>query len=234
MIRRRRRSGGRGGHAVRTATAAVAVLLLVAVSGAAVASASSSSGGVGAPRRKAADSTEFDYLQGTEPDPFVHAAPLVVAAACADGVVVVAAHTPDAEEPLLYYRPKPGGGEGEDEEEEDPFLYFDDLPSDYGGPFRIHVLDHRRRDDAASRTLVLVCTGWRADCETLASLGRALSIAETSRYGGGSPSTGGAAATTVASDSEIRQHGAFISKRLSSIMASTAISEGVSSILLFL
>ena len=105
-------------------------------------------------------------LHGASPDRFIPASPLIMAAVCREGVVVIAAHTSDEDEPLLYY----SAGQ-EDNESQD----FADLPSDFAGPFRIHSVD-------TYGTTMLAC-GWRADCDTLVARARTLAAAELQRHG---------------------------------------------------
>lgn len=135
-----------------------------------------------------------DLLPGIKPDPFVQAAPLIVAAVCKDGIVVLAAHSSDEDEPLLY-------GETTSSDTE-----FQDLPEGYKGPFRINALD--------TSGTVLVCAGWRADCEALVARGRGLAQAERRLFG---PSASPLATGTI------------LSKDLSLYLAQCACSERVSS-----
>lgn len=104
-----------------------------------------------------------------KPDRFVQAAPLIVAAVCRDGVAVIAAHTSDEDEPLLYYQPESSISKPNDIQ---PFL---DLPENFAGPFRIQSID-------AYGTTMLTC-GWRADCDALVRRAVAMAAAETRRYG---------------------------------------------------
>ena len=104
-------------------------------------------------------------------DPFVQAAPLVVAARCRDGgVCLVAAHSPEEEDPLLYY-----DGEG-DEKMDDAGSRFLDLPRRYGGPFRIQAIGFG---------CVMAPIGWRADCHELVDASIELSSEEIKKFGPG-------------------------------------------------
>ena len=105
----------------------------------------------------------------SKPDRFVQAAPLIVAAVCRDGVAVIAAHTSDEDEPLLYYQPDSSTSKPNDIK---PFL---DLPENFAGPFRIQPID-------AYGTTMLTC-GWRADCDALVRRAVAMAAAEKRRYG---------------------------------------------------
>lgn len=139
-------------------------------------------------------------LYGLSPDKFVQASPLVMAAVCRDGVAVVAAHTSDEDEPLLYYSPagadKPAAEDGD----------YLDLPDTFAGPFRIHAID-------AFGTTMLA-SGWRADCDEIVARARDLSSAEVQRYG---PPISGS-----------MSYARYLTAELSLFMALCVVSEGVS------
>lgn len=111
------------------------------------------------------------------PDPFVEAAPLIVAVACRNGAVIIAAHTLGTDEPLIYdsWLPEDSEDKGCDERVESTSCAFRNLPADYKGPFRIHSVD---RYGSA-----LVSSGWRADCEVLVEKCRSLCQIELNRFG---------------------------------------------------
>lgn len=146
-------------------------------------------------------------LHGVSPDRFVQGAPLTVAAVCRDGVALLAAHAPDDDEPLLYHRHFDENGVDErpnqDSTENSPA--FQDLPSDFGGPFRIHPID--------GTGTVLASTGWRADCERLVAVAQSLASSERLRYG--PPDIG-------------QIYPQYLATELSLYMAQCAASEGVS------
>lgn len=135
---------------------------------------------------------------------FVSAAPLIVAAACRNGVAVVATHTSTDDEPLLYHSTSDEQDIVEDKKDTQS-LRVKDLPLGYGGPFRIHPID--------SFGTALVSAGWRADCEVLAA--RCRSIAASQVISMGPPAPG-------------RLYGHFCSTELSFYMAQCAVSERVS------
>ena len=148
-------------------------------------------------------------LHGITPDTFVQAAPLMVAAVCRDGVVILAAHTSADDEPLLYHC------YSSEEQEEDiasskneSSSLFQDLPRKYGGPFRIQPVD--------AFGTALVCTGWRADCEHLISRCRTLATTEVNRFG--KPSSN-------------HMYGRYLATELSFHMAQYAVSERVRALL---
>jgi hypothetical protein len=145
-------------------------------------------------------------LHGVSPDRFVQGAPLTVAAVCRDGVALLAAHAPDDDEPLLYHRHFDENGVDErpnqDSTENSPA--FQDLPSDFGGPFRIHPID--------GTGTVLASTGWRADCERLVAVAQSLASSERLRYG--PPDIG-------------QIYSQYLATELSLYMAQCAASEGL-------
>lgn len=108
--------------------------------------------------------------QSARVDLFVQQAPLIVGASCKEGVVLVALHTADSDEPLLYY-----DGFAEDLPVNDDETMLKDLPKDFGGPFRIQKVDEFGT--------CLVSTGWRADCERLTRACRSLATSEDSTFG---------------------------------------------------
>ncbi|GAX19272.1 hypothetical protein FisN_4Lh153 [Fistulifera solaris] len=101
---------------------------------------------------------------GTELDPFVTAAPMVLGAVCKDGVALIAAHTSSAEEPLLY--------SVHPQSSDDWFL---DLPENYAGPFRIRLVDRYGT--------VFVACGWRADGDYLWEKVKEVAAAEFLQHG---------------------------------------------------
>jgi hypothetical protein len=99
----------------------------------------------------AGDLNGFNNIPLGKPDPFVQASLLVVGMACRDGVALVAAHSSDKEgEAVLSY-----AVEKEPNDDDDDKSVFLDLPSSYGGPFRIHPI-------GSGGTALSAC-GWRAD-----------------------------------------------------------------------
>jgi len=136
-------------------------------------------------------------LHGITPDKFVLAAPLMVAAVCRDGIVIAAAHTSLDDEPLLYHCFSEGQQQKIDH-------LFQDLPTNYGGPFRIQPID--------AYGTTLVCTGWRADCENLVSRCRGLATIEINRFG---------------KPSSDHMYGRYLAIELSFYMAQCAVSERV-------
>lgn len=141
------------------------------------------------------------------PDPFVEAAPLIVAVSCKNGAVVLAAHTFGSDEPLLYFSPQHELDEEKRKDPEDkvmPPSY--NLPAVYKGPFRIHSVDRFGS--------VLACCGWRADCEVLVGQCRSLTHAELNQFGPPSRND--------------PSYGAMIANDLSSYLAHCAVADGVS------
>lgn len=108
---------------------------------------------------------DFPPRRGLKPDPFVQAAPLIVAMSCRDGVAILAAHPAPSSEPLLFYdynEDEPvtvndessltktaDGGRG------NPPLFLD-LPLNYEGSLRIQAV-------GTAGTTALVTCGWRVD-----------------------------------------------------------------------
>jgi hypothetical protein len=106
-----------------------------------------------------------------ERDPFVEAAPLIIAAVCQNGVALIALHHPTPD-PLIFL------DDEDDRHNEDDGNYFyqnntetsnttarhqngfRDLPHWYAGPFRIHNLNH-----PSEEPIILMGSGWRADTE---------------------------------------------------------------------
>ena len=119
-------------------------------------------------------------------DPFVAAAPLIVAAVCSDGIAIVATHTAFSNEPLILDE---GATNATNETAtSDASSDIDgnanatntdhiprDLPRSYRGPFRINAVD--------GFGSCVVSAGWRADGEVIASYCRALASEELSIYG---------------------------------------------------
>lgn len=128
-----------------------------------IASSTGSSAASDATRRNSQPSA------GAHPDPFVAAAPLVLAAACRDGIVIVAAHPQLESEPLLYHLYTLH----EDDINDRSDTWFEELPTDYQGPFRITAMDQ----------CAMIGVGWRADCLAVVERARAVARAEKIRYG---------------------------------------------------
>lgn len=118
---------------------------------------------------------ESSIVHGLQPDKFVQYAPLVVAAVCRDGVAIISAHTDESSEPLLYQSLTIESDDDISNSDVGSASPYDDLPKDYGGPFRIHRLD--------GFGSVLAAAGWRSDCESLADKCRALAASELGRFG---------------------------------------------------
>jgi hypothetical protein len=150
--------------------------------------------------------------------PFVAAAPLIVAAVCRDGVAVVAAHTSTEDEPLLYHSTLDNSDSAVENKDSDEnsvggIKNVQDLPLDYGGPFRIHTID--------SFGTTLVSAGWRSDCEVLANTCRSIAASQLASYG--PPDTNGSSL-----------YGHFLAKELSLYMSTCAVSERVRNVYLML
>ncbi|GKY94151.1 hypothetical protein MPSEU_000381200 [Mayamaea pseudoterrestris] len=112
---------------------------------------------------------------GIKADSFVQASPLVCAAVCRNGVLVVAAHVNvDESEPLLYYSSSHDAASARNNSN-DTNGSFLDLPPNFQGPFRIHAVD--------TRGTCLVAAGWRADGERLLQKCRRLADEERATYG---------------------------------------------------
>lgn len=150
---------------------------------------------------------------GSEPDRFVSASPLVMAAICSDGICLLATHSSPAYEPLQIgvvevteqdaktatsTRQRDSGVNAHDDEgrpsdgasntvvnsKEDRTSQYQDLPSLYRGPTRIAWIDDTRGG------VCCVTSGWRTDCAMLISKCRSLVMSERSRYGMVDRSTG--------------------------------------------
>lgn len=106
-------------------------------------------------------------LEGTTPDPFVEASPLVVGVVCKDGVLLLAVHSvfSNQDEAYLLLSNQQDNGTTID-----PPI---DLPESYRGPFRIHSLEGS----------ALVCAGWRTDGIGLAEHLLAAGRKETAVFG---------------------------------------------------
>ncbi|GKY93205.1 hypothetical protein MPSEU_000288300 [Mayamaea pseudoterrestris] len=112
---------------------------------------------------------------GIKADSFVQASPLVCAAVCGDGVLVVAAHVNvDDSEPLLYYSSNDAADSATDNSN-DANGSFIDLPPNFQGPFRIHSGD--------TRGTCLASAGWRADGDALLRKCRRVADEERATYG---------------------------------------------------
>jgi hypothetical protein len=160
-------------------------------------------------------------LEGaTGVSPFVSAAPLIVAAVCRDGVAVVAAHTSTEDEPLLYHSTLQDSDVENKDSDSDSDVHsvevggkdVQDLPLDYGGPFRIHTID--------SFGTTLVSAGWRSDCEVLANSCRSIAASQLARMG--PPDTAGSSL-----------YGHFLATELSLYMSTCSISERVRNWILY-
>jgi 20S proteasome alpha/beta subunit len=150
-------------------------LLLVSVSLLLQLSTQLVNGAASSPAAKNIDGKGFP-LAGMGPDPFVAAAPLVVAAVCSDGVVLAALHTIFSNEPLLLV----GDDDEDDDADHNTTLSMNatrirDLPKGYRGSFRIHSIDGFGTG--------LICAGWRADARILADVCRSLAGEELDVYG---------------------------------------------------
>jgi hypothetical protein len=146
-------------------------------------------------------------LHGLKPDPFVLAAPLVVAAVCRDGVAIVATHTASSKEPLLMDEAvieNPVENVTVEDSATSNSLPLD-MPLSFRGPFRIQTID--------GFGTTLAFAGWRTDGETLASRCRLLASSELDRFG--EPTNG-------------VEYGRFLAEEASSWMARCAVSENVS------
>jgi hypothetical protein len=225
-------------HRMKYRTTYVLLLLFIDRStgrgGGASASSASSKGSPAGGGRGASSSSSA----GRGVDRFVRAAPLIVGVKCSDGVLLLAAHTFDDDEPLLYFYPSGSDDDGvnRDVGSSSPSdgltttttaasstppspargSSFQNLPSHYAGPFRIQVID-------PSSCLAMASTGWRADCDDLVRMARALAAHELSRYG---PPSGGAAADG-GSDADADRRGTVVSSDLSLYLARCAVSEDV-------
>jgi hypothetical protein len=130
-------------------------------------------------------------LFGTKPDKFVASAPIIVAAVCKDGIVIVATHISSLTEPLLMDESsddkddKQETGDEATGTDEDDSLLSDtatslnklpkDIPLSFKGPFRIQSID--------GFGSTLVCAGWRTDGEQLGEKFRSLAMMESSQFG---------------------------------------------------
>ena len=131
-----------------------------------------------------------------KPDKFVDASPLAVAAACRDGVAILALHTAPSHEPLLM-QGKLGSinsdtnvdqcAEEGDIAPNDDNTAFEatadnsqshplDLPGSYRGPFRIDIID--------GLGTALICAGWRTDCTSLAEKCRSVASEDAALFQG--------------------------------------------------
>lgn len=107
-------------------------------------------------------------LYGIQPDPFIAASPVIVAAVCSDGIAMVAAHTVSKTEKLLR--------EVEDERETRKGSFgWKDLQQGHGGPYRINRIDRSGTH--------LLSAGWRADCDFLAEKLRSVASKEVAIFG---------------------------------------------------
>mmetsp|Transcript_17395 Transcript_17395/g.47499 ORF Transcript_17395/g.47499 Transcript_17395/m.47499 type:complete len:334 (+) Transcript_17395:106-1107(+) len=146
------------------------------------------------------------------PNPFVEAAPLILAAACDDGsVALVAAHTQISQaqgqepEPLMYqenpfrkrlqqqsssFTNNSSGTENDvNATTTTTSIVLQDLPRDFGGPYRIHSLLPSTGQTTPS--MVLLVTGWRADCDLVLDMARAIGNSERHQLGSSSSSSRG-------------------------------------------
>lgn len=111
-------------------------------------------------------------LAGVSPDPFVAAAPLIIAAVCSDGVILVAVHTTFANEPLLSDDTVSSSSSTSSTNNS---TSLQDLPKSYRGPFRIYSIDGFGTG--------LICAGWRADGQILAEYCRSVASDELAVFG---------------------------------------------------
>ena len=137
-------------------------------------------------------------LVGVAPDPFVAASPLIVAAVCSDGVVLIALHTAFATEPLLLdpdeqQEDNKKEETSSDDDKNQTSSILGDLPKGYRGPFRIHSID--------AFGTGLVTAGWRADGQILAQYCRTVASDELDVFG--SPRTGSDYGTSLASEASL-------------------------------
>lgn len=139
-------------------------------------------------------------LAGMAPDPFVLQAPLILAATCKEGVVVIAAHTSTDDDPLLYHSFEAKDNDGDVLEKS---AVFCDLPNACKGPFRINSID--------STGAIMVCTGWRADCDALVSQAKAAARTECILFG-----------------DESLGYYSLLARKLAMFLAKCAVSESVS------
>jgi hypothetical protein len=138
-------------------------------------------------------------LAGVNPDPFVAASPLIVAATCSDGVVLVAVHTTFSKEPLLL-----------DHSEVNQTAIngtLRDLPSGYRGPFRIYSVDGFGTG--------MVCAGWRADGQVLAEYCRSVASDEVAVFG--TPQTSATYGQYLSSEASLWMAQCAVSERVRDI-----------------
>jgi hypothetical protein len=154
-----------------------------------------------APSVRPNDANSFP-LAGVAPNPFVSAAPLIVAAVCSDGVVLVAVHTNFANEPLLLDEADMVASD--DNKNQTNTTTLQDLPKGYRGPFRIYSVDGFGTG--------LVCAGWRADGQILAQYCRSLASEEVDVFGVPRPNA---------------DYGSYLASEASLWMAQCAVSERV-------
>jgi hypothetical protein len=163
-------------------------------------------------------------LHGLQPDKFVSLAPLIVAAVCSDGIVMIATHTSYLQEPLLMRLP-------DNSQDNSSFLEMSinttdtainstqqqntseaasnvtlprDVPLDFRGPFRIQSID--------SVGSTLLCAGWKTDGDWLTQTCRDLAESEIANFG--PPTTGSG-------------YGRYIANEASFWMAQCAVSDQV-------
>lgn len=177
-----------------------------------------SSSSSGANRITGPKSNDLLPLYGTKPDKFVASAPLIVAAVCQNGVVIIATHTSVLTEPLLMEESQDGNdtqeqgaapiSESSDNSNDDDTSSITKLPKDvplsFRGPFRIQSID--------GFGSTLVCAGWRTDGEHLAEKFRSLATAEANQFG---------------EPSNAHEYGRFLAEEASTWMAKCAVYESV-------
>jgi hypothetical protein len=111
--------------------------------------------------------------EATEPNRYVAASPLIVAAVCSDGIAMIAAHTVSKEEKLLrgFYEHV----NGQTENSTTLVTRWKDFQYGRAGPSRISWIDRFGTH--------LMSAGWRADCDLLADKMRSIASKEVALFG---------------------------------------------------
>jgi 20S proteasome alpha/beta subunit len=122
---------------------------------------------------KLSETSVSSDLCGIKPDPFVEAAPLIVAASCRDGIVLLAIHTPDSND--IWVDEADSCDSNSTDIMNTNNATIPDLAQSYRGPLRIHALD--------GFGSALVCAGWRTDGDALAAKCRLVAADELDRFG---------------------------------------------------